>query len=137
MDNIKLITVLSDYAIFCLERQETMLKVYRKRQRSYWQVFIDAFIVTLAIAGIIASIWCAIIEYIDGWLAVLLTILYGVAIAIFVIDCKATCDLVTEYNRYLKQASSIPAALEDVVNIVNSLNDEDDTEEANNDKLHT
>ena len=129
MDNIKLITILSDYAIYCLDRQETMLKIYRKRHRSYWQVSIDAFIVTLAVAGIIASIWCAIIEYIDGWLAVLLTVLYGVAIAIFVIDCKATCDLVTEYNRYLKQASSIPAALEDVVNIVNSLNDEDDTEE--------
>ena len=128
MDNIKLITILSDYAIFCLERQETMLKIYRKRHRSYWQVSIDAFIVTLALAGIIAAIWCAIIEYIDGWLAVLLTVLYGVAIAIFVIDCKATCDLVTEYNRYLKQASSIPAALEDVVNIVNSLN-EDYTEE--------
>ena len=128
MDNIKLITILSDYAIFCLDRQETMLKIYRKRQRSLWQVSIDAFIVTLATAGIIASIWCAIIEYIDGWLAVLLTVLYGVAIAIFVIDCKATCDLVTEYNRYLKQASSVPNALEDVVNIVNSLN-EDDTEE--------
>lgn len=129
MDNIKLITVLSDYAIFCLERQETMLKIYRKRHRSYWQVSIDAFIVTMAIAGIIAAIWCAIIEYIDGWLAVLLTVLYGVAIAIFVIDCKSTCELITSYNRYLKQASSIPAALEDVVNIVNSLNDEDDTEE--------
>lgn len=128
MDNIKLITLLSDYAIFCLDRQETMLKIYRKRHRSYWQVFIDAFIVTMAIAGIIAAIWCAIIEYIDGWLAVLLTVLYGIAIAIFVIDCKATCDLVTEYNRYLEQASSIPNALEDVVNIVNSLN-EDDTEE--------
>ena len=129
MDNIELITLLSDYAIFCLDRQETMLKIYRKRQRSLWQVSIDAFIVTLAIAGIIASIWCAIIEYIDGWLAVLLTVLYGVAIAIFVIDCKATCDLVTSYNRYLKQASSIPAALEDVAYIVNSLNDEDNTEE--------
>lgn len=128
MDNIKLITVLSDYAIFCLERQETMLKVYRKRQRSYWQVFIDAFIVTMATAGIIAAIWCAIIDYIEGWLAVLLTVLYGVAIAIFVIDCKSTCELITSYNRYLKQASSIPAALDDVVKIVNSLN-EDDTEE--------
>ena len=128
MDNIELITLLSDYAIFCLDRQETMLKVYRKRQRSLWQVSIDAFIVTMAIAGIIAAIWCAAIEYIDGWLAILLTVLYGVAIAIFVIDCKATCELITAYNRYLKQASSIPAALEDVVNIVNSLN-EDDTEE--------
>lgn len=128
MDNIKLITVLSDYAIFCLERQETMLKIYRKRHRSYWQVSIDAFIVTMAIAGIIATIWCAIIDYIDVWLAILLTVLYGVAIAIFVIDCKSTCELITEYNRYLKQASSIPNALEDVVNIVNSLN-EDDTEE--------
>ena len=128
MDNIELITLLSDYAIFCLDRQETMLKVYRKRQRSLWQVSIDAFIVTLAIAGIIAAIWCAIIDYIDGWLAVLLTVLYGVAIAIFVIDCKSTCELITSYNRYLEQASSIPNALEDIVNMVNSLN-EDDTEE--------
>ena len=129
MDNIKLITLLSDYAIFCLDRQETMLKVYRKRQRSCWQVFIDAFIATIAIAGIIAAIWCAIIEYIDGWLAVLLIVLYGVAIAIFVTDCKATSDLITAYNRYLKQSSSIPAALEDIAYIVNSLNNEDDTEE--------
>lgn len=128
MDNIKLITILSDYAIFCLDRQETMLKIYRKRHRSYWQVSIDAFIVTLAIAGIIAAIWCAAIDYLEVWLSLLLTVLYGIAIAIFVIDCKATCELITSYNRYLKQASSIPAALEDVVNIVNSLN-EDDTEE--------
>lgn len=129
MDDIKLITLLSDYAIFCLDRQETMLKIYRKRHRSYWQVSIDAFIVTMAIAGIIAAIWCAIIDYIDSWLAVLLIVLYGVAIAIFVIDCKATSDLITAYNRYLKQSSSIPAALEDVVNIVNSLNDEDTEED--------
>ena len=128
MDDIKLITLLSDYAIFCLDRQETMLKVYRKRQHSLWQVSIDAFIVTLAIAGIIAAIWCAAIDYIDGWLAVLLTVLYGVAIAIFVADCKATSDLITSYNRYLKQVSSIPAALEDIAYIVNSLN-EDNTEQ--------
>lgn len=82
----------------------------------------------MATAGIIASIWCAIIDYIEGWLTLLLTVLYGVAIAIFVIDCKTTCELVASYNRYLEQASSIPNALEDVVNIVNSLN-EDDTEE--------
>lgn len=129
MDNVELITLLSDYAIFCIDRQETMLKVYRKRQRSLWQVSIDAFIVTLAIAGIIAAIWCAAIDYIDGWVAVLLTVLYGVAIAIFVTDCKATCDLITSYNRYLEQASSISAALGDIAYIVNSLNDEDDTEE--------
>ena len=132
MDNIELITLLSDYAIFCIDRQETMLKVYRKRQRSYWQVFIDAFIATIAIAGIIAAIWCAAIEYIDGWLAVLLTVLYGIAIAIFVTDCKATCELITAYNRYLKQASSIPAALNDVAYIVDYMNGEytsNDTEE--------
>lgn len=128
MDNIKLIALLSDYAIFCLDRQETMLKIYRKRHRSYWQVSIDAFIVTMAIAGIIAAIWCAAIDYIDGWLAVLLTVLYGVAIAIFATNCKTTCDLIKAYNRYLKQASSVPATLEDVAYIVNSLN-EDDTEE--------
>ena len=129
MDNIELITVLSDYAIFCIDRQETMLKVYRKRQRSYWQVFIDAFIATMALAGVIAAIWCAIIEYIDGWLAVLLTVLYGIAIAIFVTDCKATCELINAYNRYLKQASSIPAALNDIAYIVDYMNNEDDIEE--------
>ena len=129
MDNVELITLLSDYAIFCIDRQETMLKVYRKRQRSLWQVSIDAFIVTLAIAGIIAAIWCAIIDYIDGWLAVLLTVLYGVSIAIFVTDCKATCDLITAYNRYLKQASSIPAALEDVAYIVEQLDTSNDNTE--------
>lgn len=129
MDNIELITLLSDYAIFCLDRQETMLKVYRKRQRSLWQVSIDAFIVTMALAGIIAAIWCAIIDYIDDWLAVLLTVLYGVAIAIFVIDCKATCELITAYNRYLKQASSIPAALEDVAYIVEQLDTSNDNTE--------
>ena len=134
MDNIKLITILSDYAIFCLERQETMLKIYRKRHRSYWQVSIDAFIVTLATAGIIASIWCAIIEYIDGWLAVLLTVLYGVAIAIFVIDCKATCELINAYNRYLKQASSIPAALNDISYIVDYLNGEYTNDNAEEDE---
>lgn len=129
MDNIKLITILSDYAIVCIDRQETMLKVYRKRQRSYWQVFIDAFIATMALAGIIAAIWCAIIEYIDGWLAVLLTVLYTIAIAIFVTDCKATSELITSYNHYLKQASSIPAALEDIAHIVDYVNNEDNTEE--------
>lgn len=129
MDNVELITLLSDYAIFCLDRQETMLKVYRKRQRSLWQVSIDAFIVTLAIAGIIAAIWCAIIDYIDGWLAVLLTVLYGVAISIFVTDCKATCELITAYNRYLKQASSIPAALEDIAYIVEQLDTSNDNTE--------
>ena len=130
MDNIELITLLSDYAIFCLDRQETMLKVYRKRQRSLWQVSIDAFIVTMALAGIIAAIWCAAIDYLDGWLAVLLTVLYGVAIAIFVTDCKATCELITAYNRYLKQASSIPAALEDIAYIVEQLyTSNDNTEE--------
>ena len=129
MDNIELITLLSDYAIFCIDRQETMLKVYRKRQRSLWQVSIDAFIVTMAIAGIIAAIWCAAIDYIDGWLAVLLTVLYGVAIAIFVTDCKATCELITAYNRYLKQASSIPAALEDIAYIVEQLDTSNDNTE--------
>ena len=129
MDNVELITLLSDYAIFCLDRQETMLKVYRKRQRSLWQVSIDAFIVTLAIAGIIAAIWCAAIDYIDGWLAVLLTVLYGVAIAIFVTDCKATCELITAYNHYLKQASSIPAALEDIAYIVEQLDTSNDNTE--------
>lgn len=129
MDNVELMTLLSDYAIFCIDRQETMLKVYRKRQRSLWQVSIDAFIVTLAIAGIIAAIWCAAIDYIDGWLAVLLTVLYGVAIAIFVTDCKATCDLITSYNRYLKQASSISAALNDVAYIVEQLDTSNDTQE--------
>ena len=36
MDNIKLITLLSDYAIFCLERQRNVLAAYRKIRRERW-----------------------------------------------------------------------------------------------------
>ena len=128
MDNIKLITILSDYAIFCLERQNDVLKAYRKIHREYWELAI-VIILTIAATGCaIASIVCATMEIFDGWAAALVFILDGICAAMFGIYAKVTVDHINEAKAFIAKASSIPAALEDVVNIVNSLL-EDDTEE--------
>ena len=129
MDNIKLITLLSDYAIFCLDRQETMLKVYRKMCREYFELAI-VIILTIAATGCaIASIVCATMEIFDGWAAALVFILDGICAAMFAVYAKVTSDNIHEAKAFIAKASSIPAALEDIAYIVNSLNDEDDTEE--------
>ena len=128
MDNIKLITILSDYAIFCIERQNDVLKAYRKIRREYWELAI-VIILTIAATGCaIASIVCATMEIFDGWAAALVFILDGICAAMFGIYAKVTSDNIHEAKSFIAEANSIPNALEDVVNIVNSLN-EDDTEE--------
>lgn len=128
MDNIKLITILSDYAIFCIERQQEVLKAYRKMCREYWELAI-VIILTIAATGCaIASIVCATMEIFDGWAAALVFILDGICAAMFVVYAKVTVDRIHEAKAFIVKANSIPNALEDVVNIVNSLN-EDDTEE--------
>lgn len=129
MDNIKLIKILSDYAIFCIERQQEVLKAYRKMHREYWELAI-VIILTIAATGCaIASIVCATMEIFDGWAAALVFILDGICAAMFAIYAKVTVDRIHEAKTFIVKANSIPNALEDVVNIVNSLNDEDDTEE--------
>ena len=128
MDNIKLITILSDYGIFCLERQSDVLKAYRKMHREYWELAI-AIILTIAATGCaIASIVCATMEIFDGWAAALVFILDGICAAMFAIYSKVTVDNIHEAKAFIAKASSIPTTLEDIAYIVNSLN-EDDTEE--------
>ena len=128
MDNIKLITLLSDYGIFCLERQETVLKAYRKMRREYWELAI-VIILTIAATGCaIASIVCATMEIFDGWAAALVFILDGICAAIFAVYAKVTSDNIHEAKAFIAKASSIPTTLEDIAYIVNSLN-EDNTEE--------
>ena len=128
MDNIKLITVLSDYGIFCLERQNDVLKAYRKIHREYWELAI-AILLTIAATGCaIASIVCATMEIFDGWAAALVFILDGICAAMFAVYSKVTSDNIHEAKAFIAKASSIPTTLEDIAYIVNSLN-EDDTEE--------
>ena len=67
MDNIKLITILSDYAIFCLERQQNVLKAYRKIRRERWDFVGIILGIIVCVAAIMASIWCAVADIIDGW----------------------------------------------------------------------
>ena len=128
MDNIKLITILSDYGIFCLERQQDVLKAYRKMRREYWELAI-AIILTIAATGCaIARIVCATMEIFDGWAAALVFILDGICAAMFAIYSKVTVDNIHEAKAFIAKASNIPTTLEDIAYIVNSLN-EDDTEE--------
>lgn len=128
MDNIKLITILSDYAIFCLERQQDVLKAYRKMRREYLELAI-VIILTIAATGCaIASIVCATMEIFDGWAAALVFILDGICAAIFAVYAKVTSDNIHEAKSFIAEANSIPDAIDDIVKIVNILN-EDDTEE--------
>ena len=129
MDNIKLITVLSDYAIFCLERQKDVLKAYRKMQREYWELAI-VIILTIAATGCaIASIVCATMELFDGWAAALVFILDGICAAMFAVYAKVTSDNIHEAKAFIAKASSVPTTLGDIAYIVECLNDEDNTEE--------
>lgn len=128
MDNIKLITLLSDYAIFCLERQQNVLKAYRKIRRERWDfVGIILGIIVCAVA-IALSIWAAVAEYIDSWVPAVLIGPAGAFMGVLIITAKTPLDNIHEAKTYIAEVNSIPNALEDVVNIVNSLN-EDDTEE--------
>lgn len=128
MDNIKLITILSDYAIFCLERQRNMLAAYRKIRRERWDfVGIILGIIVCAVA-IALSIWAAVAEYIDSWVPAVLIGPAGAFMGLLIITAKTPLDNINEAKTYIAEVNSIPNVLEDVVNIVNSLN-EDDTEE--------
>lgn len=129
MDNIKLITVLSDYAIFCLERQNDVLKAYRKMCREYLELAI-VIILTIAATGCaIASIVCATMEIFDGWAAALVFILDGICAAMFAVYAKVTVDHINEAKSFIVKASSVPTTLEDIAYIVDCLNDNTEEEE--------
>lgn len=128
MDNIKLITLLSDYAIYCLERQRNVLKAYRKIRRERWDFVGIILGIIVCAAAIMSSIWCAVADIIDGWVPAVIIVPAGAFIGILIITAKTPLDNINEAKSFIAEVNSIPNALEDVVNIVNSLN-EDDTEE--------
>lgn len=128
MDNIKLITLLSDYAIFCLERQQNVLKAYRKIRRERWDFVGIILGIIVCAAAIMLSIWGSVLEYIDGWVPAVIIGPAGAFMGLLIITAKTPLDNIHEAKTYIAEVNSIPNALEDVVNIVNSLN-EDDTEE--------
>ena len=128
MDDIKMITLLSDYGIFCLERQNDVLKAYRKMRREYWELAIVILLTIAATGCALASIACATMELFDGWAAALVFILDGICAAVFAVYAKVTLDNIHEAKSFIAEANSIPNALEDIVKIVNILL-EDDTEE--------
>nr|DAQ10501.1 MAG TPA: hypothetical protein [Caudoviricetes sp.] len=128
MDNIKLITLLSDYGIFCLERQKNVLTAYRKMRREYWELAIIILATLASIACAIASVVYAALGLFEVWAAVLTFILGCVLTSMFVIYAVATVDSIRTKKTFIAEANSIPTTLEDIIYIVNSLN-EDDTEE--------
>lgn len=74
------------------------------------------------------SIWCAVADIIDGWVPAVIIVPAGAFMGLLIITAKTPLDHINEAKKYIAEVNSIPNALEDVVNIVNSLN-EDDTEE--------
>ena len=128
MDNIKLITILSDYAIFCLERQRNMLAAYRKIRRERWDFVGIILGIVVCAAAIMLSIWAAVADIIDDWVPAVIIGPVGAFIGLLIITAKTPLDNIHEVKAFIAKANSIPATLEDVVYIVNSLL-EDDTEE--------
>ena len=129
MDNIEFITLLSDYAIFCLERQNDVLKAYRKMHREYWELAIVILLAIAATGCAIGSVVCAMMELFDGWASALVFILDGICAAMFGVYAKVTVDHINEAKAFIAKASDVHTTLGDIAYIVNSLNDEDDTEE--------
>lgn len=128
MDNIKLVTILSDYGIFCLERQQNVLKAYRKMRCECWELAIIILVTLTGIASAIAGVVYAAMELFEPWAAVLTFILDCVLTGMFVLYAAATADSIRTKKTFIAESNSIPTTLEDIVYIVNSLN-EDDTEE--------
>ena len=129
MDNIEFITLLSDYAIFCLERQNDVLKAYRRMRREYWELAIVILLAIAATGCAIGSVVCAMMELFDGWASALVFILDGICAAMFGIYAKVTVDRINESKAFIAKASDVHTTLGDIAYIVNSLNDEDNAEE--------
>lgn len=129
MDNIEFITLLSDYAIFCLERQNDVLKAYRKMHREYWELAIVILLAIAATGCAIGSVVCAMMELFDGWAAALVFILDGICAAMFGIYAKVTVDHINEAKAFIAKASDVHTTLGDIAYIVDCMNNEDDIEE--------
>ena len=126
MDNIKLVTLLSDYGIFCLERQKQVLTAYRKMRREYWELAIVIILTIAAVGCALASIACATMELFDGWAAALVFILDGICAAIFAIYAKVTLDNIHEAKAFIAKASDVATTLDDIVYLVSSMEEDDE-----------
>ena len=126
MDNIKLVTLLSDYGIFCLERQKQVLTAYRKMRREYWELAIVIILTIAAVGCALASIACATMELFDGWAAALVFILDGICAAMFAIYAKVTIDNINEAKAFIAKASDVATTLDDIVYLVSSMEEDDE-----------
>lgn len=126
MDNIKLVTLLSDYGIFCLERQKQVLATYRKMRREYWELTIVILLAIAATGCAIGSVVCAMTELFDGWASALVFILDGICAAMFGIYAKVTVDRINEAKAFIAKASDVATTLDDIVYIANSMEEDDE-----------
>ena len=126
MDNIKLVTLLSDYGIFCLERQKQVLATYRKMRREYWELAIVILLAIAATGCAIGSVVCAMMELFDGWAAALVFILDGICAAMFGIYAKVTIDRINEAKAFIAKASDVATTLDDIVYLANSMEEDDE-----------
>lgn len=126
MDNIKLVTILSDYGIFCLERQKQVLATYRKMRREYWELAIVIILAIAAIGCAIGSVVCAMMELFDGWASALVFILDGICAAMFGIYAKVTVDHINEAKAFIAKASDVTTTLDDIVYLANSMEEDDE-----------
>lgn len=126
MDNIKLVTLLSDYGIFCLERQKQVLATYRKMRREYLELTIVILLAIAATGCAIGSVVCAMMELFDGWASALVFILDGICAAMFGIYAKVTVDRINEAKAFIAKASDVATTLDDIVYIANSMEEDDE-----------
>ena len=126
MDNIKLVTLLSDYGIFCLERQKQVLATYRKLRREYWELTIVILLAIAATGCAIGSVVCAMMELFDGWASALVFILDGICAAMFGIYAKVTSDNIHEAKAFIAKASDVATTLDDIVYLANSMEEDDE-----------
>lgn len=123
MDNATQAEMLTNYAIFCLERQKDVLIAYRKIQREHLELACLTFFIIVSMATIVASIWCAVAELLDTWVPVVITISVGIFIAIVIVAVKVTLDTIHEYKAFIAKANNVYTTLEDIIYIVNRMND--------------
>lgn len=128
--NNKQIEVIASYGIYCLNRQEQLLRTYCKIRREYWELAIVTFVTIVAIGCAIASIVCATMELFDGWAAALVFILDGISAGMFIVYAKVTADSIHAKKTFIAERRDINNTLTDITDVINLLEDrEDDTAE--------
>lgn len=128
--NNKHTEVIVSYGIYCLNRQEQLLNIYRKLRREYLDLTFIILCMVVGFAAILASISFAVTGYLDGWVPVLLTITIGAFIALLVMALKATLANIDEHKRFIAESRDINNTLADIADVLSLLdgNTEEDTQ---------